>query len=145
MCKSKLGSIKKSNNFPLKKLMTAMLQKLLLRTRDSIPCNSCGLDLLAGSAKMAKICNKFCPHLDWNKMLTYCTDHKMRNQYYLPKCIRSSINTLYQRKYQQNKEEKLVFIFTFRSRRNFLLQLVHRFRHNILRGLKVSCLTQITV
>lgn len=74
MCKSKLGSIKESNNFPLKELMTAMLWKPLLRTRDSILCNSCGRDLLAGSAKMAKICDKFCPHLNSNNMLNYCMD-----------------------------------------------------------------------
>jgi len=56
--------------------MTAILWKLLLRTRDSILCYSRGLDLLAGSAKMAKICNKFHPHFDWNKMLNYCVDIK---------------------------------------------------------------------
>lgn len=68
MCKSKLGSIKNSNNFPLKELMTTMLWKL--------PKDSLGLDLLAGSAKRGKICNKFCPDLDWNKKLNYCISNR---------------------------------------------------------------------
>lgn len=63
-----------SHNFPLKELMTATLWKMLLRTRDSTLCNSHRLDSLAGSAKMAKNRNRFCPHLDWNKMLNYCID-----------------------------------------------------------------------
>lgn len=88
---------------------------------------------------MAKFCNKFFPHLDWNKKANYFIEIRWETNLISQNASDHQYVTYIRgntSKISKKKKKKLAFIF-FTEAEFALLQLEHRFKYNMLRGLKV--------